>query len=99
MLLKEEIDSCIPCQVSGHEKPPQPLRMSSLPEKNLLLAVLDGCLRYPIAEIQKKTDAPALIPRLDKIFALFGIPKEVVSDNGPPFNSYEIKKFMRANGI
>ena len=114
-LVKKEIDSCIPCQASGREKPPQPLCMSSLPEENFekvyvdflgplpsgesLLVVLDGRSRYPVVEIQKKTDAPALIPRLDKIFALFGIPKEVVSDNGPPFKGYEIKKFMRANGI
>ena len=114
-LVKKEIHFCIPCQASGCEKPPQPLCMSSLPEENVekvfidflgplpsgesLLVVLDGRSRYPIAEIEKKTDAPALIPRLDKIFALFGIPKEVVSDNGPPFKSYEIKKFMRANGI
>ena len=65
----------------------------------MLLVVLDGRSRYPIVEIQNKTGAPALIPRLDKIFALFGIPKEVVSDNGPPFKGYEIKKFMRANGV
>ena len=47
----------------------------------------------------KKTDASHLIPCLDEIFAIFGLPKEVISDNGPPFNSREIKKFMDAKGI
>ena len=114
-LVKKDIDSCIPCQASGRERPPQPFCMSSLPEENFekvyvdfldpllsgesLLVVLDGRSRYPIVESQKKTDAPALIPHLDTLFALFGIPKEVVSDNGPPFKGYEIKNFMRANGI
>ena len=113
--MKKEIDSCIPCQASGCETPPEPLCMSLLPDENLdkayvdflgplpsgesLLVVLDGRSRYPIVTLQKKTDAPALIPCLDKIFALFGIPKEVVSDNGPPIKGYEIKNFMRANGI
>ena len=108
-LVKKEIDSCIPCQASGREKPPQPLCMSSLPEENFekvyidflgplssgesLLVVLDGRSRYPIAEIQMKTDAPALIPRLDQIFALFGIPKEVVSDNGP------LSKVMKSRNL
>ena len=47
----------------------------------------------------KKTDAASVIPRLDEIFANFGLPKGVISDNGPPFQSVEIKKFMNANGI
>ncbi|CAB4024869.1 uncharacterized protein K02A2.6-like isoform X1 [Paramuricea clavata] len=47
----------------------------------------------------KKTEAPHLIPCLDEIFATFGLPKKVISDNGPPFKSKEIKKFMDDNGI
>jgi hypothetical protein len=30
---------------------------------------------------------------LDKTFSIFGIPKELKSDNGPPFNSQEFRKF------
>ena len=64
-----------------------------------LFVLIDGRSRYQVTKIMKKTDASHLIPCLDEIFAIFGLPKEVISDNGPPFNSREIKKFMDANGI
>ena len=49
--------------------------------------------RYPVVEILHSTSAQAVIPKLDKIFAEFGIPEVVRSDNGPPFNSREFQKF------
>jgi hypothetical protein len=47
----------------------------------------------------KKTDAPHLIPCFNEIFATFGLPKKVISDNGPPIKSKEIKTFMDDNDI
>ena len=56
-----------------------------------LFVLIDGRSRYQVTKIMKKTDASHLIPCLDEIFAIFGLPKEVISDNGPPFNSREIE--------
>ena len=114
-LVKAEIDACIPCQATGRPKAPQPLQMREIPKENFdtvyidflgplpsgqtLFVLIDGRSRYPVTKIMKKTDASHLIPCLDEIFATFGLPKEVISDNGPPFKSREIKKFMDANGI
>ncbi|CAB4012329.1 PREDICTED: uncharacterized protein K02A2.6-like [Paramuricea clavata] len=114
-LVKSAIDSCIPCQATGRPKPPQPLLMREIPKENFdtvyidflgplpsgetLFVLIDGRSRYPVTKIMKKTDAPHLIPCLDEIFATFGLPKKVISDNGPPFQSKEIKKFMDDNGI
>ena len=64
--------------------------------KETLFVLIDGRSRYPVTKIMKRTN---LISCLDEIFATFGLPKEVISDNGPPFKSREIKKFMDANGI
>ena len=33
------------------------------------------------------------------IFARYGLPTQVVSDNGPPFESAEYEEFLRQNGI
>jgi hypothetical protein len=113
--VKSAIDSYIPCQATGRPKPPQPLLMREIPKENFdtvyiyflgplpsgetLFVLIDGRSRYPVTKIMKKTDAPHLIPCLDEISATFGLPKKVISDNGPPFKSKEIKKFMDDNGI
>lgn len=114
-LVEEEIRACIPCQATGRQKPPQPLQMRELPSENFdtvyidflgplptgetLLVLIDGRSRYPEVKIMKKTDASSVITRLNEIFSTFGLPKEVISDNGPPFKSDEMKKFMKVNGI
>lgn len=39
------------------------------------------------------TNAQAVINALVSIFAMFGDPQTLVSDNGPPFSSFEFEKF------
>lgn len=36
---------------------------------------------------------------LRSVFSVLGLPIEIVSDNGPPFDSYEFQAFCDANGI
>jgi hypothetical protein len=40
-----------------------------------------------------------MIPVLRELWAKFGLPKQIVSDNGPPFSSSEFKKFLNHNSI
>ena len=40
-----------------------------------------------------------VIPRLDKIFAEFGMPVSLKTDNGPPFNSHEFKTYASITGF
>ena len=47
----------------------------------------------------KRTTATGLIHRLERIFALHGLPDTITSDNGPPFQSEEVKEYMERNGI
>ncbi|XP_052806251.1 uncharacterized protein K02A2.6-like [Mya arenaria] len=81
----------------------EPLRMSEMPSgpwMNLsadfcgplqtgdyLLVTVDEYSRYPIVEIVKSVSANTVIPVLDKIIAMFGVPTVIKTDNGSPFNN------------
>lgn len=45
------------------------------------------------------TTSAKTIAVLQEMFSRFGLPRELVSDNGPQFMSEEFKQFMTANGI
>ena len=45
------------------------------------------------------TNATATIHTLRNIFSTHGLPVHLVSDNGPPFTSAELKTFMKQKGI
>ena len=45
------------------------------------------------------TTASATINALRNIFARFGIPKQVMSDNGPQYTAEEFQMFMKYNGV
>lgn len=51
-----------------------------------------------IAEMSS-TMAKILIKKLREYFARFGLPKQIVSDNGPPFSSEEFRAFCSNNKI
>ena len=61
--------------------------------------VIDVYSRYPEIEILKSTAAPKAIPKLDVIFARHGIPEQITTDNGPPFNGNEFRTYMKELGI
>ena len=64
-----------------------------------LMVVIDTYSKFPEVEIVNSTEAKACIPKLDKIFATHGIPKNLKSDNGPPFNGKEFEKYTKVLGI
>ncbi|MES9884605.1 MAG: transposase family protein, partial [Sedimenticola sp.] len=88
---------------------PEPLKMSELPARpweevsvdffgplpsgEYLMVLIDDYSHFPVVEILTSTSAKAVIPHLDTIFSMFGIPKTCRSDNGPPFNGYEFSQF------
>ncbi|XP_028393568.1 uncharacterized protein K02A2.6-like [Dendronephthya gigantea] len=70
-----------------------------LPTTEYLLVVIDRYSRFPEVEVVHSTRASAVIPKLDKIFATHGIPDEIISDNGPPFNGSDYKRYLDTLGI
>ena len=45
------------------------------------------------------TTSEKTIAELRKLFSAYGLPEQVVTDNGPQFTSEEFSVFMRLNGI
>ena len=114
-LVEECVAECIPCQATTQVKNSEPLQMTNLPKSpwqnvsvdfcgpfpsgDYLLVVIDDHSRYPEVEILKTTSSKSTIPRLDKIFSSFGVPQEVKTDNGPPFNSTDFRTFAQYLGF
>ncbi|XP_049886623.1 uncharacterized protein K02A2.6-like [Pectinophora gossypiella] len=61
--------------------------------------LIDSTSKWLEVFLMPRTTASAVIKVLRETFARFGLPKEVVSDNGPPFSSKEYVDFMNTNGI
>ena len=102
------IKHCHACQSLGHGDPPPPLQQNQLSSKpwdrlhmnfcgpfptgETLLVVVVSYSKFPEVEIMKSTTASAVTNRLDRIFAVHGIPSEIYSDNGPPFANDAMKQ-------
>ena len=108
------VRNCQLCQISTPQTSKEPLKMSKLPpapwveisadfgqvEDGLYIMVIqDEYSRYPIVEILKSTSSQTVIPILDKVFSEFGIPWQVKTDNGPPFNSHEFATYLKHMGV
>ena len=63
------------------------------------MIIVDDYSRYPVVKILSKLTAKAVIPKLDNVFAMFGIPDVVKTDNGPPFNGAMFKEFANYLGF
>lgn len=63
------------------------------------LIVMDSHSKWPEVSMMRTTNAEATITVLRNIFARNGLPHQLVSDNGPPFQSEEFRKFLEENGI
>ena len=114
-LVEEKVASCVACQASVYRPNRDPLCPSKLPERpwqkvsadfwgplangEHLLVIIDDYSRFPEVEITSSTSGQAAIPLIDKIFATHGIPEEVKTDGGPPFNGHEFAAYARWAGF
>ena len=62
------------------------------------MLVQDTYSRFPVVEVLKSTAATPVIAALDRIMSLYGIPKELGSDNGPPYQSEAMREFAKYMG-
>ena len=65
----------------------------------MLLLAVDVHSKWIEAQPMTTTTAKATIEQLRVMFARWGIPKTIVSDNSPQFVSHEYEDFWKLNGI
>ena len=113
--IERYIYNCRACQLVGRDSKPEPLVVSSLPDRpwqviytdicgpfpngDSLFTMMDGYSRFPEVVIIKSTTAGTLIRFMDKIFSRLGLPEKLVSDNGSNFRSDEMKAYLKSCGI
>ncbi|XP_057302655.1 uncharacterized protein K02A2.6-like [Hydractinia symbiolongicarpus] len=73
--------------------------LGPLPDGKYALAMIDQRSRYPLVSITPRTSAKNLISILNTAFTKFGYLETIITDNGPPFRSNEIKRYMKIKGI
>jgi len=66
--------------------------------RNFLILV-DAHSKWPDVIEMRSTTSTATIRELRQLFATFGLPEQLVSDNGPQFTSDEFKSFLKSNGV
>ena len=106
--------SCLSCQANKHLPPKAPLLCWPWPSVpwerihvdyagpvmgKMLLVVVDAHPKWPEICIMSSTTSSKTITALRDIFAHFGLPKHLVSDNGPQFISEEFEQFLVENGV
>ena len=65
----------------------------------MFLVVVDAHSKWPEVILVSSTTSSLTIEVLRDLFARFGIPEQIVSDNGAQFVSEEFQAFIRSNGI
>ena len=101
--VRTELEHCLACQGTSQPNSPEPLNEPPVPDSpwdkvkidfygplptgQYVLVVTDCYSRFPEIEILPTISVKKVIPKLDNIFARHGIPSQVTSDNGPPFQT------------
>ncbi|XP_053400392.1 uncharacterized protein K02A2.6-like [Mercenaria mercenaria] len=114
-LVEDIISRCFQCQISTEEKKQEPVKPTEIPEiawhtlsvdfggpypdGHYNLVAIDKRTRFPVVEETKSTSFKTTSGQLQKIFATYGIPERIETDNGPPFNSLDFRKFADEYGF
>lgn len=111
--IEELISGCPQCQLNRNlpqKAPAHPWKWADRPwqrlhvdfcEKNgrMFFVLLDAYFRWAEVEMMSTTTTSNMIDVLRRLFAAYGLPEEVISDNGPQFSAAEFAEFVKANAI
>ena len=112
--IESRVKSCLECQSHQSAPPAAPLHPWSWPSHpwdrihidfagpfmgRMYLIVVDAHSKWPEVIEMRNTTATSTILELRRLFASHGIPRQLVSDNGPQFIAAEFMAFMEGNGI
>ena len=109
--IKSIVGRCKECQVKVAQRR-EPLTSSPLPKSpwsrigldlsfkgKTFLVAMDYYSRYLEVMYLSNATLALVIAKLKSIFARWGIPQEIVSDNGPQFSSESFSRFSKSYGF
>ena len=65
----------------------------------MFLLLIDAHSKWPEIFEMASSTSESTIAMLRRVFAAYGLPEHLVSDNGPQFTSTEFQEFLQANGV
>lgn len=110
-ILCKQCETCAAEAQAPPRAPPQPWPYHAQPWSRIhidflgplngktYLVLIDATSKWLEVFDMPRTNAMCVIRVLRATFARFGLPLEVVSDQGPPFTSSEFRNFLIRNGI
>ena len=112
--IERKAKACTACQSNKHLLPKAPLHYWPWPPApwdrihidfagpfmgKMLFIVVDVHSKWPEVCIMTSTTTARTISVLREMFTRFGLPKQLVSDNGSQFTSDEFAQFLVGNGV
>ena len=107
--------ACLGCQVVGEFGAPEPMSrvlpptapwqdisadlLGPLPTRESILVVEDYFSRFLEVAVLKSTTSAKIIEAIHPLFARFGVPYSLRTDNGPQFVSEEFETFLQTQGV
>lgn len=113
-VLEGVVKNCPECQEIQSLPPTQPMQPWSWPTRpwsrlhldfagpldgRMFLVIVDAHSKWLDVIPMKTASAQTTIQRLRTVFANFGVPESIVTDNGPQFTAAEFQEFCKSNGI
>ena len=112
--LEDVVKSCVCCQSNRHQPVKAPLHPWAWPAKpwqrihldfagpvvgKMLFIAVDAHSKWPEVILMESTTTSKTIRVLQDMFARWGIPEQIVTDNGPQFISSDFTMFLTSHGV
>lgn len=66
---------------------------------NMFMIVVDSYIKWLEVFCMSQITSQATVTRLKRLFASYGLPEQIVTDNATTFTSEEFQTFVKQNGI
>ena len=112
--IENKAGSCSQCQAVRHQPPVAPLHPWCGPEKlwqcihvdfvgpfqgTMFLVTVDVHSKWPEVSMVSSITVSKTMGVLRQMFAAYGLPDQIISDNGPQFISDHLATFTKMNGM